>query len=115
MNRVRMPFNVGTLGQVAALAALDDTAHVQKSRDQNRAGRAELSRALAGMGLAPLPSQANFVYVDLGRPARSVYDALLRKGVIVRPFGGAPTALRITVGTSDENARLIRALGEVLS
>jgi histidinol-phosphate aminotransferase len=115
MNRVRMPFNVGTLGQVAALAALDDVAHVEKSREQNRKGRAELSVALAGMGLSVLPSQANFVYVDLARPARPVYDALLRKGVIVRPFGGAPTALRITVGTAEENARCLRALGEVLA
>jgi histidinol-phosphate aminotransferase len=115
MNRVRMPFNVGTLGQVAALAALDDSAHVEKSRTRNRAGRDELTVALRAMGVDVLPSQANFVFVDLGRPARPVYDGLLRRGVIVRPFGGAPTALRITVGTAEENARLIRALGEVLS
>ncbi|MBM4362461.1 MAG: aminotransferase class I/II-fold pyridoxal phosphate-dependent enzyme, partial [Deltaproteobacteria bacterium] len=115
MNRVRAPFNVGTLGQVAALAALDDRAHVARSREENSAGRARLAAGLERLGLHPLPSQANFVYVDLGRPARPVYDALLRLGVIVRPFAGLPQALRITVGTAPENERALAALAGVLS
>ena len=61
------------------------------------------------------PSQANFVFVDLGRPAMPVYDALLRRGVIVRAFAGLETNLRITVGTPDENDRFLRALAEVLA
>jgi len=114
MNRVRPPFNVATLGQVAALAALDDEAHVRTSRELNGAGRAGLSSALAGLGLTVAPSQANFVYVDFGRPARPIYDALLRRGVIVRPVP-APTALRITVGLPAENDRFLAALREALA
>jgi histidinol-phosphate aminotransferase len=114
MNRVRMPFNVGTLGQSAALAALDATEHVRRSQELNRCERVRVSERLAGLGLGVTPSQANFVYVDVGRPARDVYDALLRRGVIVRPFATLPTKLRITLGTETENDRLLEALGEVL-
>jgi histidinol-phosphate aminotransferase len=115
MNRVRMPFNIGTLGQVAALAALDDPDHVERSQELNRRERQRLTEALTGFGLQVTPSQANFVYVDVGRPAAPVYDGLLRQGVIVRPFGGLPTKLRITVGTQADNDRLLGALSEVLS
>jgi histidinol-phosphate aminotransferase len=115
MNRVRAPFNVGSIGQVAALAALDDTAHVERSRRENREQRALLASGLERLGLTPAPSQANFVYVECGRPARPIYEQLLRLGVIVRPFGGLPTALRITVGTAKENERLLAALGRVLA
>ncbi len=115
MNRVRAPFNVGTLGQVAALAALDDQAHVERSRRENREERARLARELSKMGHHCSPSQANFVYFDVGRPAAPVYEALLRKGVIVRPFGALPTKARVTVGTPEENDRFLSALREVLS
>jgi histidinol-phosphate aminotransferase len=114
MNRVRAPFNVSTVGQAAAISALDDAAHVEKSRRMNRDGRDRLERELSRMGLRVTNSQANFVYVDLGRPARPVYDRLLRLGVIVRPFAALPEKLRITVGTPSENDRLCRALDEVL-
>lgn len=115
MNRVRAPFNVSTLGQVAAVAALDDVEHLEKSRRLNREGRERLDKELTAMGLEVTPSQANFVYVDLGRPARPVYERLLRLGVIVRPFGALPDKVRITVGTPAENERLLRALSEALS
>ena len=62
-----------------------------------------------------VPSQANFVLVDVGRPARPVYDALLRRGVIVRPFGSLPASLRVTSGLPEENERFLGALSEVLS
>ena len=114
LNRVRAPFNVSTVGQAAALAALDDTAHVERSRTTNQVERARLTRELEALGLGVAPSQANFVLVDLGRPARPVYDALLRKGVIVRPFASLPTSLRVTVGTAAENTRFLSALVEVL-
>jgi histidinol-phosphate aminotransferase len=114
MNRLRAPFNVGSLGQIAAAAALDDHEHVERSRSTNRSERTRLGRALAELGWKIAPSQANFVFVDVGRPARPLYDALLRLGVIVRPFAGLPTCLRITVGTPRENDRLLEALREVV-
>lgn len=114
MNRVRAPFNVSSLAQLAAIAALDDSEHVARSRALNSAERVRLSSELTRMGFRVAPSQANFVLVDLGRPARPVYDALLRKGVIVRPFANLPTSLRVTVGTPPENQRFLSALSEVL-
>jgi histidinol-phosphate aminotransferase len=111
MNRVRAPFNVSTIGQVAALAALDDTEHVVRSRRENASERARLTRALGALGVRVTPSQANFVYFDAGRPARPIYEALLRKGVIVRPFGALPTSIRVTVGTPPENERFLEAFG----
>jgi histidinol-phosphate aminotransferase len=113
MNRVRPPFNVGTVGQVAATAALDDDEHVEKSRALNRRERARLSQALAGLGVRVTPSQANFVYVVLNRAAKPVFDALLRLGVIVRTVPD-PLALRITVGLPEENDRFLSALTQVL-
>jgi histidinol-phosphate aminotransferase len=115
MNRLRAPFNVGSLAQAAALRALDDREHVDSSRALNTAERARLSAAFAELGFDPLPSQANFVFVDTKRSARPVYEALLRKGVIVRPFAALPTTLRITVGLPQENDRLLHALAEVLA
>jgi histidinol-phosphate aminotransferase len=114
MNRVRAPFNVGSLGQEAAIAALDDGEHVEKSRRINREERARLAPALKELGLEVAPSQANFLFVDARRPAKELYDRLLRLGVIVRPFGNLPTCMRITVGTPPENDRLLAALREVL-
>ena len=114
MNRVRAPFNVSALAQAAASAALDDTEHVSRSRAHNLQERARLTAELTALGVSVAPSQANFVLADVRRPARPVYDALLRRGVIVRPFANLPTSLRITVGTARENARLVEALREVL-
>ncbi len=114
MNRVRPPFNVSTLGQVAALAALDDEEHVQTSRELNRIERSRLTHELSALGLKVAPSQANFVYVECHRQARPIYEALLRRGVIVR-IVSSPIALRITAGLPAENDRLIAALREVLA
>jgi len=115
MNRVRAPFNVSTLAQAAAAAALDDAAHVETARALNQKERQRVAEALRGRGLVVAPSQANFILVDLGRPARAVYDALLQKGVIVRPFASLPTSLRVTLGTERENDRFLAALAEVLT
>ena len=115
MNRVRAPFNTTIPAQAAAIAALDDQAHVAASRTANTTERARLTRELTGMGLAVAPSQANFVLVDLGRPARPVYDKLLERGVIVRPFGNLPTSLRVTCGLPHEDDRFLSALQEVLA
>jgi histidinol-phosphate aminotransferase len=114
MNRVRAPFNVSLPGQAAAVAALDDQEHVRRSRELNGKERARLTGRLQDMGLSVAPSQANFILFDVGRPARAVYDALLRHGVIVRPFASLPTSLRVTVGLERENDRFLTALSAVL-
>jgi len=112
---VRAPFNVTGPGQAAAVAALDDQDHVAKSRTMNGAERTRLSSRLTALGLTVAPSQANFVLVDVRRPARPVYDALLRRGVIVRPFPSLPTRLRVTAGLPHENDRFLTALEGVLA
>ncbi len=115
MNRVRAPFNVGTLGQEAAIAALGDSEHVRTCRDLNESERERVSGRLRAMGLSVTPSQANFILVDVRQGGRPTYDALLRKGVIVRPFASLPTSLRVTIGKPAENDRFLTALSEVLS
>jgi len=113
IHRVREPFNTNHVAQCAALAALGDADHLARVVETNAVGRAELSAGLRALGLAPPPSQANFVYVDLGRPAGAVYETMLRGGVIVRPVG--PTQVRITVGTPAENRRCLATLEAALA
>jgi histidinol-phosphate aminotransferase len=115
-NQVREPFPVDRLAQAAAEATMDDEAYVRGSFENNRAGRAWLSQALTDMGLRVIPSQANFVLVELGRPADEVARQLLPHGVIVRPgaMWRLPTWIRISVGTADENRRVIASLRMVL-
>ncbi len=115
MNRVRQPFNVSSLAQVAALAALDDDEHVRRTRQCNRDGMAFLGQQCGRLGLEYVPSRANFLLIRVGNGAR-VYEGLLRRGVIVRPMGvyGFPEHVRVTVGTAEENARFIDALEHVL-
>jgi histidinol-phosphate aminotransferase len=115
LERIRQPFNVNALAQVAALAALDDDEHVERSRRTNRDGMAFLEREFARLNLPYVPSQANFVLVRVGNGGE-VYERLLRRGVIVRPVGGYgfPDHARVTVGTEEENRRFIGALEEAL-
>lgn len=117
LNRVRQPFNANSLALVAAEAALEDEKHVARSVSVNRAGLERLGRGLAALALRTLPTQANFITVDLGRPAEPVFQGLLREGVIVRPLAGYGLAdsLRVTVGTEAENRRFLDALGRVLA
>lgn len=114
LERGKIPFNVSTVAQASALAALDDEAHVTRSVECNRRGRADLATALSELGLRVAPSQANFLFVELPTSAAPVYEALLRRGVIVRTLAGSPHHLRISVGLPDDNARLVSALREVL-
>lgn len=116
MDRVRQPFNVNSLAQVAALAALGDDRHVERSRVCNREGMAYLRRQCERLGLDVVPSWANFLLIRVGDGAR-VYEELLRQGVIVRPMGvyGFPEHVRVTVGTKAENERFIAAVGKVLN
>jgi len=115
MNRVRQPFNVGNLAQAAALAALEDYEHVQRTQQCNREGMAFLRRQCERLGLEYVPSWANFLMVRVGDGKR-IYEALLRAGVIVRPMGvyGFPGHVRVTVGTPAENARFVGAIEEIL-
>lgn len=116
LNQVREPFPVDRLAQAAAEAILDDTDYVRASFENNLTGKAFLARAFTDLGLRHLPSQANFILVDFGRPAEGVARQLLEHGVIVRPGGlwGLPTWARVTIGTAEENRQLVDALKAVL-
>jgi histidinol-phosphate aminotransferase len=115
LNRIRQPFNVNSLAQVAALAAIDDDAHVERTRANNREGLAFLRASCERLRRPYVPSWANFLLIDVGEGAR-VYEALLRLGVIVRPMDvyGLPRHLRVTVGTPAENQRFVDGLTAVL-
>ncbi len=116
LNRVRQPFNVNTLAQVAAIAALADQPFLEQSYQLNRAGKQQLVQAFNDLGLRYVPSYANFVLVHVGDAAR-INLALLRKGVIVRPVAGdgLPEWLRVSIGLESENQRFIQALQQVLA
>ncbi len=117
MNKVRSPFNTSGVAQAAALAALDDAAHVRRSIESNRAGLQQLGEGLAAQGVGYVPSAGNFLLVMLNSEAKPVADALLQLGLIVRPMRwmGFPNAIRVTVGTREENERFLSALAEVRS
>jgi histidinol-phosphate aminotransferase len=117
MNKLRTPFNVPGVGQAGALAALDDAEHVQRSIRENAAERTKLMRSLSGLGLRPVPSHTNFIFIDIGPDAKELCDELLREGVIVRPLGwmGFPEAMRVSVGIAGENDKLLAALGPLLA
>lgn len=116
LNRVRQPFNNGTLAVLAAETALDDQEHVARCVALNERERLRVTNQLQAMGLVALPSQANFVAVDFNRESAPIYQALLEAGIIVRPMGsyGMPTFLRASIGTEAENTRLLSALKDVL-
>jgi histidinol-phosphate aminotransferase len=116
LNRVRQPFNVNAVSLAAAVAALEDRAHVAAVAALNRAGLERLTSGCRTLGVRTFPSAANFLLVDVGRPAGPVYEAMLRAGVIVRPVAGygLPNCLRISTGTAVENERCLRALAHAL-
>ncbi len=117
LNRVRQPFNVNSIALAAALAALDDADHLQRSVELNRAGMAQLRAGFDALGVRHLPSAGNFVLIDCGRPAPPVYEKMLRQGVIVRPVGNyqLPNHMRITIGTREQNERMLAALRQALA
>jgi len=114
LERVRAPFNVGLPAQAAALAAIDDEPHLRGTVEHNREERARLRVGLERLGLRVAPSQTNFLCVAVEREAASIYDALLRAGVIVRVVPVMPRHLRISVGLVHENDRLLSALAPLL-
>jgi histidinol-phosphate aminotransferase len=116
IERVMEPFNVNSVAQVAAIAALGDTPHVQNSRETNCEGKLYLYEQFKKLGLQYVPTQANFIFVNTNKNSRQVFSALLQEGVIVRTgdIFGYPDFIRVTVGTMEENERFVRSLKKVL-
>jgi histidinol-phosphate aminotransferase len=117
LNRVRQPFNNNTLALAAAEAALADDEHLQQTITVNALGMQQLTYGFKNLGLEWIPSAGNFVSVDLKQAGQPVYEALLRKGVIVRPVGvyELPNHLRISIGTAAENEVFLQALTDTLT
>ncbi|WP_101775764.1 histidinol-phosphate transaminase [Pasteurella oralis] len=115
-NRVRQPFNCNSLALAAATAVINDEAFIAKVAENNCQGLTLLEDFFIAKGLKYVASKGNFVLLDLQQPALPIYQALLRKGIIVRPVGGygLPNHLRISIGLPEENQRFIQALSEIL-
>lgn len=116
MWRAREAFATSRVAEAAALAALEDQAHVERTLDMVVRGRRQLYELLDGLGLGYVPSEANFVWVRTGVPSGELVPALARRGVLVRPgdFWGQPEYIRVTVGTPAQNRRFVEALQEAL-
>jgi len=116
MNRIRQPFNASSVAMAAAEAALEDDAFVAESKAINDAGMEQITGGLDALDIGYIPSLGNFVTMDCGRDAAPVYDALLARGVIVRPLAnyGMPRHLRVSIGLPQENAAFLAALHEVI-
>ena len=116
MNKVRQPFNVNSAAQAAARASLRDKDHVAKSVKINREGKEYLYTEFRRIGLDFVPSETNFILVHLDRPGSEVMSRMLEESVIVRPMTGYefPNSIRVTIGTLEQNKRLIRSLEKVL-
>ncbi|TFE30011.1 histidinol-phosphate transaminase [Cohnella luojiensis] len=115
INQVREPFNTSRFGQAAALAALADEQFIANCRAANKQGLAYFNSSFAELGLQAFPAYGNFIMVDVKRSAQEVFDALLRRGIIVRAGHKLyPTYIRITVGSREQNEKVIAALTAVL-
>jgi histidinol-phosphate aminotransferase len=118
IGKVRRAFDVNSAAQAAALASLDGADELARRRRANREGLVQLETIMREHGLEPAgPSVANFLFAEVGEDSRPLFEQLLRAGVIVRPAGGfgAPGAIRVTVGTAEENELFGEALGRLLS
>ena len=114
LHQVREPFNVNAMAQAAAIAALGDVDHVQKSRAVNSDGRKQLYRGFEQLGIHYIPTQGNFMIAEVGDGGR-VFQELQAKGIIVRAgFPGIPEFIRVSIGTREENAQFLVALAETL-
>jgi histidinol-phosphate aminotransferase len=115
MEKVRQPFNINSLIQAGAIAALDDHEHLARTKQNNAEGLAFFSAELGKLKLEFVPSAANFVLVRVGQ-GQKVFEAMQRQGVIARPMGGykLPEWIRITIGTPEENRRCVQALTNAL-
>ncbi|HEX3798598.1 MAG TPA: histidinol-phosphate transaminase [Verrucomicrobiae bacterium] len=115
LEKIRQPFNINSVAQAGALAALDDTAHVEKTRTNNSEGLKFIATALQQMRLEIIPSSANFILARVGEGVK-VFNELQKLGVIVRPLAGyqLPEWIRISIGSAQENARCVMALKKIL-
>ena len=115
--KVREPFPVNRIAQLGAIAALDDHEFYNNSVKTNYDGRHLLYEEFEKMGLKYYDSQTNFVYVEVPKPAQDVFKAMLPLGVIIRPMAGQgrPHGLRITIGTHEQNVRMLETLKKVLA
>jgi histidinol-phosphate aminotransferase len=115
-SKMRTAFSVSSMAEAAALAALRDEEHIRKSLENNAAGAAWLTKKLSEMGLRVVPTWANFLYVETGEDSVGLANRIQEEGVIVRPLSiwGAPNAIRITVGTPEQNEKFIAALSKVM-
>ena len=112
-NRLKPPFMVSSIGEAAALAALADAEHIQKSVRSNAVGAELLTREIAAMGIRVISTWANFLFCEVGPECAAVCQHLQDEGVIVRPLVGswrAPNAFRVTIGTPEQNAKFLAAL-----
>jgi len=116
VRRVKTPFNVNGPAQAAALAALDDKVHVQRSLRTNRSGKTQLVKGLKALGLQSVPTEANFIYCPVPCEGSDLMRAMMSRGVIIRATGsfGLPKGIRITIGTRGQNQRLLAVLQEAL-
>src|SRR6056297_90666 len=116
LNRIRSPFNVNTLAQEAAEAALSDQKHVQKCKKKNKEGKIFLYQSLEDLLLEYIPTQGNFILINTGIKADVIFHKLLSRGIIIRPGNifGLSNWIRVTIGREDENKKLISALKDVL-
>jgi histidinol-phosphate aminotransferase len=116
LEKIRQPFNINAIAQAGALAALDDAAHVEKTRRTNTVGLRRFASTFRQLGLEYVPSSANFILVKVG-DGQGVFKGLQERGVIVRPMGSydLPEWVRISVGTPTQNRRCLDALRQVLA
>ncbi len=116
LNRVRLPFNVSTCGQMAAIAALSDNQHLQKTLDINSQGKAQLTSAMDKLKIDYLPVNGNFITINVDTEGNKIFKDLLTEGIIVRPLANyaMDSFLRISIGTAEENDMLIHGLQKVL-
>ncbi|WP_249669843.1 histidinol-phosphate transaminase [Polycladospora coralii] len=117
IHKVREPYNVNQLAQIAAEAAIRDIQHVEASREMNEEGRQYLYRAFEELDVSYIKTMSNFIFVHVGTDAKRIYEKLIHKGVMVR-FGGVwglSHYLRITIGLKSENQLLIAALKEIMN
>jgi len=116
LNRVVNPFTTNRLAQVAALASLDDEEHHKKVLKSNQEGKKYLYRELKKIDLFYLPTEANFIFIDLKEDTEVIFEKLLRKGIIIRPgeTWDCPNFIRVTIGTPYENKKFINALKEIM-
>lgn len=116
LERVRAPFNVNLIAQLAAIASLGDPNQVARSKEQNRRSKEYFYNELDSMGIDYTPTQANFLWIDTGKDCKMVFSELLKRGVIVRTgdIFGCPTHIRVTTGTDKQNERFIATFKEVL-